>query len=86
LHYGRITWVLKKIGFLSIFENSIASRNTMKEYRKTLEQEQQGINKKAGRAAWDQSCKLTFLSKCFRLGLVFIPVLTFLHDDEIKGS
>jgi hypothetical protein len=43
LYYGRITWVLKKVGFCSIFENSIASRNTMKEYRKTLEQEQQGI-------------------------------------------
>jgi hypothetical protein len=50
-----------------------------------LEQEQQGINQKAGRAAaWDQSSKLTFLSKRFRQGLVFIQVLTFLHDDEIK--
>jgi hypothetical protein len=50
----------------------------MKQYRKTLEQEQQGTNQKAGRAAWDQSSKLTlFLSKCFRQALVFIQVLTF---------
>jgi hypothetical protein len=63
------------VAFLEIYSKQ---EHTMKLYRKRLEQEQQGINQKAGRVAWDQSSsKLTFLSKCFRHELVFIQVLTF---------